>query len=146
MPKRDSRVSLIIGALLILVPVVGRATPDRPPDFKFSEYTTVHAKAEIPPAVLEAFSSLCGGCPLADIGAPFNATDFVEPGLPERRLIAAGVSGSHWFLEYEHGGRGLHEHFVLFDLRNNHATCEWAGGAPPAGCQPRAAIRGPCGW
>jgi hypothetical protein len=139
-------VALIFGVLLALVPVVGSAAPERSPGFKLSEYTTVHTKAEIPPAILESFSSLCGDCPLADIGSAYNATDFIEPGLPQRRLVAAGFSGSRWFLEYEHGGRGLHEHFALFELRGNHATCVWAGGAPPAGCQPQAATRGPCGW
>lgn len=45
--------------------------------------------------------------PMADIGAPFNATDSVgDPTLPFRRLIRAGNHGTDWFLWYEHGGIG----------------------------------------
>jgi hypothetical protein len=45
--------------------------------------------------------------PIADIGAPFNATDAVnDPNLPFRRLIRAGNRGSDWFVWYEHGGVG----------------------------------------
>ncbi|MDT5140024.1 MAG: hypothetical protein QOD58_4286 [Mycobacterium sp.] len=45
--------------------------------------------------------------PIADIGAPFNATDAVnDPNLPFRRLIRAGNRGSDWFVWYEHGGIG----------------------------------------
>ena len=45
--------------------------------------------------------------PIADIGAPFNATDSVkDPTLPFRRLIRAGNRGTDWFVWYEHGGAG----------------------------------------
>jgi hypothetical protein len=45
--------------------------------------------------------------PIADVGAPFNATDAVnDPNLPFRRLIRAGNRGSDWFVWYEHGGVG----------------------------------------
>ncbi len=43
--------------------------------------------------------------PMADVGAPFNATDAVTDGsLPFRRLIRAGHRGDDWFVWYEHGG------------------------------------------
>lgn len=45
--------------------------------------------------------------PIADFGAPFNATDSVnDPTLPFRRLIRAGHRGDDWFIWYEHGGVG----------------------------------------
>ena len=45
--------------------------------------------------------------PIADIGAPFNATDSVnDPTLPFRRLIRAGNRDADWFVWYEHGGVG----------------------------------------
>ena len=45
--------------------------------------------------------------PIADVGAPFNATDSVnDPTLPFRRMIRAGHRGDDWFLWYEHGGVG----------------------------------------
>lgn len=45
--------------------------------------------------------------PIADIGAPFNATDSVsDPTLPFRRRIRAGNRDADWFVWYEHGGAG----------------------------------------
>ena len=109
--------------------------PARPPDFDSSDYRSVRAKSDIPTVVLNLFSSLCGDCPLADVEAPFSATDFASSDLPTRRLVAAGVFHDRWFLEYEHGGRGLHRHFVLFEVRDAKATCIWANGPPPDGCR-----------
>jgi hypothetical protein len=63
-----------------------------------------------------------------------------------RRLVAAGVSGDRWFLEYEHGGRGLHTHFAVFEVRDGKATCAWANGVPPSGCRPGEAIHDSCAW
>jgi len=120
--------------------------PERPAGFQAGDYRAIHSRSEIPAPVLDLFSSLCGGCRLADFGGPFNATDVIQPDLPRRRLTAAGVSGDRWFLEYEHGGRGLHSHFALFELRSGKATCLWANGPPPTGCRPRAAVQGTCPW
>jgi hypothetical protein len=135
------------GALLLALPSLAAASgPQGPSGFNRSEYRPVSSISEVPAAVLDLFSSLCGGCALADIGAPFNATDVIQPGLPPRRLLSAGVSGSQWFLEYEHGGRGLHSHFALFALQGGAASCLWANGPPPTGCRPRAAVYEICAW
>lgn len=50
---------------------------------------------------------------LANPDDPFDATDVIT-GKPRRRLIGAGKSPGAWFIEYEHGGRGLHSHLVIF--------------------------------
>lgn len=43
--------------------------------------------------------------PIAEVGAPFNATDAVtDPSLPFRRMIRAGHRNDDWFVWYEHGG------------------------------------------
>jgi len=61
----------------------------------------VHSVTQLPPELRELLP------PIADIGAPFNATDSVsDPTLPFRRLIRAGNRGSDWFVWYEHGGVG----------------------------------------
>ena len=122
------------------------ARDGEPSDFHASDDRYVRSKSEIPTAVLDRFSSLCGGCALADIGTAFNATDVVAADLPMRRLVAAGASGDRWFMEYDHGGRGLHSHFALFEVRDGTATCAWANGAPPGGCRPREAVRETCAW
>lgn len=52
--------------------------------------------------------------PIADRGAPFNATDSVtDPTLPFRRLIRAGHRDGDWFIWYEHGGIGYFWQAVL---------------------------------
>jgi hypothetical protein len=57
--------------------------------------------SQLPPEFLKLLP------PIADIGAPFNATDSVsDPTLPFRRLIRAGNRGTDWFVWYEHGGAG----------------------------------------
>lgn len=57
--------------------------------------------SQLPPELIKLLP------PLADIGAPFNATDSVsDPTLPFRRLIRAGNRGPDWFIWYEHGGVG----------------------------------------
>ena len=119
---------------------------ERPVGFDPTDFSSVRGKSGIPVAVLEQFASLCGDCLLADVGEPFNSTDVITPALPARRLLVAGVSASTWFLEYEHGGRGLHSHFALFEMRDGHASCVWANGPPPRGCRPRAEVSEICAW
>ena len=61
----------------------------------------VQSVTQLPPELLKLLP------PIADVGAPFNATDSVnDPMLPFRRMIRAGHRGSDWFLWYEHGGVG----------------------------------------
>ncbi|BBX97016.1 hypothetical protein [Mycobacterium lacus] len=61
----------------------------------------VQSVSQLPPELLKLLS------PIADVGAPFNATDSVsDPTLPFRRMIRAGDRGSDWFVWYEHGGIG----------------------------------------
>jgi len=61
----------------------------------------VRSVSELPPELLKLLP------PIADIGAPFNATDSVsDPTLPFRRLIRAGHRDADWFVWYEHGGIG----------------------------------------
>jgi hypothetical protein len=61
----------------------------------------VQSVTQLPPELLKLLP------PIADVGAPFNATDSVnDPTLPFRRMIRAGHRDSDWFLWYEHGGVG----------------------------------------
>jgi hypothetical protein len=53
----------------------------------------VHSISELPPALLKPLP------PIADVSAPFNATDSVkDPTLPFRRLIRAGNRDTDWFV------------------------------------------------
>ena len=63
---------------------------------------------QVPPELMKLLP------PVADIGAPFNATDSVsDPTLPFRRLIRAGNRGADWFLWYERGGVGYSWQVVI---------------------------------
>jgi hypothetical protein len=68
--------------------------------------------------------------PIADAGAPFQATDVVADGLPRRRFVVAGVSTAtpkYWIVCYEHGGRGHHFHVALFAVANGAASVPKSG-------------------
>ncbi len=59
---------------------------------------------------------------IAAAGSPYNATDVVaDESLPSRRLRGAGRTGPLWFVWYEHGGRGYHQHLVLFRSEGSSA-------------------------
>jgi hypothetical protein len=61
----------------------------------------VQSVSQLPPELLKLLP------PIADVGAPFNATDSVsDPTLPFRRMIRAGRRDTDWFVWYEHGGAG----------------------------------------
>ncbi len=65
--------------------------------------TTITRVAELPHGVVVAL-----GFPLADAGAPYQASDVVGPGgaLPFHRLIWARRDGAGWRIHYETDGRG----------------------------------------
>jgi hypothetical protein len=53
---------------------------------------------------------------LADSGAAFSAgCDFGPGSPPSRRLVLAAYAAGRWFIQYEHGGVGLHAHLFVFE-------------------------------
>lgn len=82
--------------------------------------STISRSRELPDPIKNAFATLTRDRPfaLADPGARFNTTDFIEEDLPMRRLVLAGHCEDRWFIEYEHGGIGLS--IALMVLRVNH--------------------------
>ena len=83
---------------------------------------TIGTSQELPDSIKNAFATLTHTKPfaLADLGAGFNATDLIAPGLPGRRLVFAGRCQDRWFIEYEHGGIG--KSIALMVLRTNPDT------------------------
>ena len=84
----------------------------------------------LPPKVQRALTSLCSPCAFADSNAPWNATDVVGDGLPQRRLVKTEKRGSDWFVQYQHGGFATHNHTVVFSLTPT------AHLAPGSSCNP----------
>ena len=91
----------------------------------------------LPPEVGRALTSLCSPCVFANSDGPWNATDVVGDGLPQRRLVKTEKRGSDWFVQYQHGGFATHNHTVVFSLAPTvhlangsscipaQAACEW---------------------
>ena len=68
---------------------------------------------------------------IAEPGAEFQATDvIVSPGLPSRRLVAAGCSTEYCLVYYERGGIAHTWHVALFHWTPAATRFEWGGTAP----------------
>lgn len=78
-----------------------------------------------------AFGS--GTLDIAEPEAPFRATDVGStPGLPARRLVAAGCSTDHCIVYFERGGIAHTWHVTVFHWTPDATTFEWGGTAPAA--------------
>jgi hypothetical protein len=68
---------------------------------------------------------------IAEPRAEFQATDVVvKPGLPIRRLVAAGCSVDHCLVYYERGGIAHTWQVALFHWTPAATRFEWGGIAP----------------
>jgi hypothetical protein len=124
----NSRLFVVVGLVWVLSAIAcGREPATRlvlalPPDDKELTYTLVDSLSDVPAPVLQTLHELCGGCRIADIGESFRSTDVVViESLPTRRLVRAGYSGTTWFIHYEHGGLGYHEHLATFESHDQVA-------------------------
>jgi len=99
-------------------------------EFLNRDFTIVKNVRVLPVPVLEAFIEQGGSrLVMANPGEKFEATDFiVDPSLPRRRLIFAGVSGDRCFIHYERGGRG-HSYIIAFFKVTSTKSMEplWSG-------------------
>jgi hypothetical protein len=96
------------------------------------EFTVVTSTQTMPPSLKHAFAVITGQrqFALADPGQEYQATDVVyHSELPFRRLVFAGVSGSKWFVHYEHGGIGHSYAVVVFAVEpQGRVQLLWGGG------------------
>jgi hypothetical protein len=68
---------------------------------------------------------------LAEPAAEFQATDvIIKPGLPNRRLVAAGCSIEYCLVYYERGGIAHTWHVAIFHWAPAATRFEWGGTAP----------------
>ena len=132
-----------IGLCLWSAVVIGRQAA---PPAALSDTLRAHVKSEpfyivtsirgLPLGVRAALQTLWGSGTLdiADPGAAFSADGelLVVPGLPGRRLVAAGCSpDNHCLVYYERGGRGGRTWLVaLFHWTPDATRLEFAGTAP----------------
>jgi hypothetical protein len=57
---------------------------------------------------------------IANPGEAFNPTDVVDPNLPSRRIIFAGISENMVFVYFEQGGFAPHCRLLLYELINRN--------------------------
>ena len=98
---------------------------------KFDLVTSVRG---LPLGVRDLMQKMFGTLSL-DIAEPrgeFQVTDVIfKPGLPIRRMIAAGCSNDfHCLLYYERGGIAHTLHVMLFRWTPDATRFEWGGSAP----------------
>ena len=105
----------LLAVILLLILSLGAAASTSPFSWRGHEFHEVRSLSAVPEALqkqLGAGEPGRGG--LADIGKPFNATDFVDSSKPMRRLLAAGQDGDTWLIALEQGGRGYSVQVYLF--------------------------------
>ena len=110
----NSGLAFIFGVGLILGSSPGAAS-DTPPLLAFAEQPVqpVGGLTDLPASIRSLLKTRVPEG-IAAVGAPYNATDHItDESLPSRRLLGAGRTGALWFIWYEHGGRGYHQHLVL---------------------------------
>ena len=96
----------------------------------------VTSTGALPIAIRNAFATVTQVEPfaLANPGTRFNVTDVIEPDLPSRRLVFAGVCENRWLIQYEKGGIGYSVEVLVLRLESNgDVHFMWGGvGSRPA--------------
>ena len=129
-----------IGVILWSVVVTGNqaaapaalsaALQDQVKNGRFGIVTSVRG---LPLGVREGLQTLWGSRTLdiAEPGAEYQATDvIVKPGLPIRRMVAAGCTIEYCLVYYERGGIAHTWHVVLYHWTPEATRFEWGGAAP----------------
>ena len=100
--------------LVLGVPVLAMGT-DALQRFRAETFSSSTDLSTVPDQVRVALTRFVGGAKVANSTEAFEATDVIsDPNVPRRRLVIFGTSADLTFIEYDHGGIGLHQHFVLF--------------------------------
>ena len=99
-------------------------------DGRFGIVTSIRG---LPLGVRDALQTLFGSLSLdiAEPGAEFQRTDvIVTPGLPIRRMVAAGCTNRYCLVYYERGGFAHTWQVALFRWTPEATRFEWGGAAP----------------
>src|SRR5262249_21762847 len=107
-------------------------------DFLSGDFQLIIDVKKLPAPIVRAFTEEGGSrLTIVNPGKRFRATDVVmDPSLPNKRLMLAGVSKEKCFLELEQGGIGLSHDLILFRMSSpNEAQVVWRGGCQGASLQ-----------
>lgn len=141
--RRIATISTVVLLLAAAICIFGMTRPlHAAPDARYVEDMApeplpLASMRGLPPEVREALVRLCNPCEFADSDAPWNATDVLVDGVPQRRLVKVEKRDSGWLVHYRHGGFATHEHTAVFSLAPTahlvagssclpaHEVCEW---------------------
>jgi len=100
------------------------------------DFTIERNVESLPNSLKSAFSGLAGehDFKMANPGNKYQATDVVvEPGLPFRRLVFAGIATDKYLLHYEEGGIGHIYQIAVFGVDSEgKVKFLWGGPGPRA--------------
>ena len=100
------------------------------------EFVEVGSLASLPAAIQDSLGAQRTGAEgIADRGARFNTTDVIQPGLPMRRFVVAGLAPDAAIVAYERGGRGYSVRVLLYQWSGSHVqrVRAWTTYDPPDG-------------
>ena len=93
---------------------------------------------QLPPHVLSALKSLCGGCTFADSDGDWQSTDVVMADLPERRVTDIQHVGDTWEIRYERGGFARRTYTLLLSSGSQPTVMSSSSCTPKPGAE--------CSW
>ena len=98
--------------------------------FVDSEFRLVAKQSDLPAMLVENFSGFDRD-EIADVGDPYNWSDLIDPELPARQMVLAGISDSVSFLVFNQGGFATSRRTLLIgDVSGTIQLCEYIFGAP----------------
>jgi hypothetical protein len=104
-------IPILLGALLqsaFSPPAIGkeRNRPDMPalPACDLGGGPIVTRMGDLPPPVSAELKRFVGPGPISDADGPFNSTDVVGDGVPQRRFLRAYPTANIWIIWFEVGG------------------------------------------
>ena len=126
---RLSSVVLLLQACVVSVPVAAATPPSALAPLFQPGVAVFRNLAQIDPQVrAQLLRQFRDDARLADSGANFSCCcDFGPGSPPSRRLVLAAYASGRWFIEYEHGGIGLHTHLFVFEPAGGHWRVAYRG-------------------
>ena len=122
--------AVVAGSQAVPSITLSQALRARVKDDQFGIVTSVRG---LPLGVRNELQTIWGSQTLdiAEPGAEFQVNDVISnPGLPTRRLVAAGCSAEYCLVYYERGGIAHTWHVMLFHWTPAATRFEWGGTAP----------------
>lgn len=119
---------------LVCMSLLASSTWARSADWNKLHFTEVRTLAALPAPARQALSADGSGTTgIAEKGARYNSTDVLNPALPRRRFLVAGVDGDNALIALEIGGRGRHVEAYLVQPEQGYPVIkdQWSFNSTP---------------